>query len=129
VGGDDGVPVLFGHVEQHSLPQDAGGAHHPVDAPPIVDGALHDARAGRHFGHRIGHRDGRAAGCAYFGDDRVRHLARRFLAVHADAEVGHDDIGALAGALECHRPADAATSAGHDDRFPFEHSGHWGRPS
>ena len=62
VGLDDRVPLVFRHVEQHALAQDAGDAHDAVDPAEGVDGRLHDRRAALHRRDRVGVGDRPPAG-------------------------------------------------------------------
>ena len=50
VNGDDVVPFLFGHIEHHTVAQDAGAADRDVQPSEVVDGRLDDALAAVHSG-------------------------------------------------------------------------------
>ena len=118
------IPLVFAHVEQHALTQHARRADDTVDRTPVVDGAGDDLLADVELGDVAGDGDGIAALGRDLGDDGVGNLARRITAVHRHAVVGDDDVGALVGAGEGDRPADAGSTAGDCDVFAFEMSGH-----
>ncbi len=120
MGGDHGVPVVLRHVEEHALTQDAGDADDPVDPAPGIDRTLHDPFARRHFGDGVGDGDGGAAALANLLHHGVGHLTRGLLAVHAHAEVSHDDVRALGRTVQRHSPADAAPGPGHGNRLSLE---------
>ena len=68
--GDDGVPVLVGHVEQHPVSRDARVVDHDVQAA-LLFGGSHQAVGGRALADVAGDGDRRAAG----GVDLVDHVA------------------------------------------------------
>jgi kynurenine formamidase len=47
MSGDDGVPFLLRHVEEHALAQDAGHANGAVDPPVCAHGGGDDERTGQ----------------------------------------------------------------------------------
>ena len=104
VCGDDGVPLVLGHVEQHPLAQDAGHGHDPVDPPPPLDGGVHDPLAAGHRAHVLGHGHGLTAGRLDLFDHGLGHLAGGVLARQSDTDVGHHHLGALGRARQRARP-------------------------
>lgn len=115
VGGDDGVPLRLGHVEEHPLAQDAGHTHDAVDAPVPGEGRVDDALAARHGGDVVRDGDGLSARGLDLLHHAVGDLARRLAALDAHPVVVDDDLGALGGRGECHGPPDAPVSAGDGD--------------
>ena len=89
--GDDGVPLVLGHVEQHPLAQDPGHGHDPVDPSPPLDGGVHDPFTARHRAHVLGDGQRLAAG---------RLTGQR--AGPADAASGSGDDHGLAVEEPCH---------------------------
>jgi hypothetical protein len=85
--GDDVVPFLFGHVEDHAVSQDAGHVDEAVDAAEAVDTGLDDVLAALHGGDGIVIGDGGATGAA----DGVHHLVGGAL-VRAGAVLGHTGV-------------------------------------
>src|SRR5205823_7794777 len=64
VHGDDRVPLLLAHVEDHAVAQDAGAGDERVEAAPPLEGRADEARGAVPGGDRVGVRDGLAAGAA-----------------------------------------------------------------
>ena len=117
VGGDHGVELVLGHVEQHPLAQDAGHRHHAVDAAPPLDGGVHDALAPGHGAHVLGDGHRFAAGALDLLHHGLGDLAGGVLTGQPHADVGHDDLGALGRARQRAGPADAAAPARDHDRL------------
>ena len=92
----------------------------PSMRPNVSIALLHDRRAAVHRrdAARVG--GGAAARVGDLGDDLVGDLARRVVAVDADAVVVDDDRRALGCAGERDRAADAAACAGHCDHLAVE---------
>ena len=69
VHGDDRVPVLIGHVEQHPVPGDTGIVDHDVE-PAEVLGTGDEFIGGASRADVTGHRDGLGAGAS----DLIEHV-------------------------------------------------------
>ena len=52
--GDDGQPVVLGHLVENHIAQDAGVVHHGVDAAEMVHRGLHDLLRRTPGGDRLG---------------------------------------------------------------------------
>ncbi len=124
VCGDDGVPLVFGHVEQHPLAQDAGHGDDPVDLPPPFDGGVHDPLAAGHRAHVLGHGHGLTAGRLDLFDHGLGHLAGGVLARQSDTDVGHHHLGALGRARQRAGAADADPRPGDDHSLSVEEPCH-----
>jgi hypothetical protein len=122
--GDDGIPFILRHVEEHALAQNARHRHHAVDVAVGVDGGRDEALAGVHFRNVVGHGEGLAARLGDLGHDGLGHLAARILTGHRHAVVGHDDLGPLGRRGQRNRPPDAATAAGDRDDLVLEEPCH-----
>ncbi len=85
VDGDDGVPLLLGHVHEHPVAEDPGVVDEDVEAAELVDRLLDHATGAREVGDVLAVRDRLAAGGADLLDDllgrrrgrRLRPRARR----------------------------------------------------
>ncbi len=107
VGGEDRVPLLLGHVEEHPFTQDPGHADDPVEPSVLRQRRLHDPLSARHRGDVVGHRDRLPARRPDLLGDRPRDLAGRRGAVDGDAVVVDDDPRPLRRRRERDRPSDA----------------------
>jgi hypothetical protein len=115
VGGEDGVPFLLGHVEEHPLAEDAGDAHGSVDPAVLGERGVHDAPPARHGGDVVGDGDGLAARRDDLLDDGRRDVRGGFGALARHAVVVDDDPGPFGGAGEGDGPSDAPPGTGHGD--------------
>ena len=122
--GDDVIPLVFAHVEQHALAKHACRADDTVDRTPVVDGGGDDLLANVELGDVASDGDSAAALCRDLGDDGVSDLARWVAAVHRHAVVGDDNVGTLVGTGEGDRLADAGPTAGDCDVLAFEMCSH-----
>src|SRR5439155_1712702 len=71
VDGDDRVPLLLAHVEDHAVAQDAGAGDERVEAAPGLECRAHEARGTVPGGDRIRVGHGLAAGAAYLLHHRI----------------------------------------------------------
>src|SRR5436309_9071114 len=124
VDGDDRVPLLLAHVEDHAVAQDAGAGDERIEAAPGLERRADDARGAVPGGDRLGVGDGLAAGAADLLDHVEGGAARRRAAVERDAVVVHDHPRALGGEPDGDAPSDAAARAGHDRDAAGEHVCH-----
>src|SRR5581483_10703488 len=112
VHGDDVVPLLLAHVEDHPVAQDPGDVDQDVDASEVVERRLDqplaalDRRDGVEIGYRL------AAGGADFVRDLRRRPAARRAAIDVHAVVVDDDVRAFLRQQHRDAAADAAPAAG-----------------
>src|SRR6058998_3307920 len=120
VDGDDRVPLLLAHVEDHPVAQDAGVVHQDVDRAELLDRRLDDALGGREVGDAVGVGDRPPAA----GADRLHHFVgdapRGAAAVDLGAEVVDDHRGPLGREQLGDGAADAAPRARDDRRLALE---------
>ena len=129
---DDGVPLVFGHVEDHAVAKDAGDVDEDVDAAEGVDALADHVLAALGGGDGVVVGDGVAAGggSSYGGRcaDLVAHLVGGAGvvsgAVDVDAGVVDDDVRALLREEQGDGAADAAAGAGDYGVAAFELVGH-----
>ena len=108
VDGDDGVPLVLAHVEDHPLAQDAGAAHEDVEVAELLQGEIDDAPCRRPWWPRSpALASAAAAALRIFVDDLIGRLAGRIAPVHADAVVVDDYRRAVRGQPQRHRAPDA----------------------
>jgi hypothetical protein len=124
MSGDDGVPLVFGHIEEHALPQDPGHGHDAVDPAPRLEGRGNETRTGFHLRDVVGEGDRLATGRRDLGHHRVGHLAARILPGHTDPEIGDDHLGSLSRGGQRHGAPDAATATGDRDHLACEEPCH-----
>ena len=112
---DDDVPLLFGHVEDHPVAQDAGVVDQDVQPAEVVQGLLYHPLAGGHVGDRVVVGDGVAAGVLDRGHHLVgrRRLTVQFAALRAAVVVDHHPR-ALGSQQERMSASDPASGAGHN---------------
>ena len=114
MNGDDVVPFLLGHVENHAVAQDSGAGDHYVQPAEVVDGGLDDFLATLHGGDRLHARHGLAASrpdfLGHLGSYRVVLAG----AIHVDAGVNDDHFCAFCGHFLGNTAPDAAARAGDD---------------
>src|SRR5439155_1546311 len=122
--GDDRVPLLLAHVEDHPVAQDAGAGDERIETAPRLERRADDARGALPGGDRVGVGDGPAAGAADLLDHIESGAARGHAAVEGDAVVVHDHLRALGGEPEGDAPADAAARASDDRDAAGEHVCH-----
>jgi hypothetical protein len=108
VHGDHGVPLLLGHVDEHTVAQDAGVVHEDVEVAERLDGGVDQALAAFPVGHVVAVGDGLAAHALDLGHDLLGRRETATRAVGGAPEVVHDDLGALGGEEEGVLTADAA---------------------
>ena len=73
--GDDMIPLVLAHVEQHPLPQHTGRAHHAVDRTPLLDRGGDDLLTDGELRNVAGHGDRRATRRLDLGNDRISDIA------------------------------------------------------
>src|SRR3990170_736820 len=120
VDGDDGVPFLLAHVEDHAVAEDARDVDQDVDAAEGVDTLADHALAAGKFGDAVVVGDRRPTGGAYLLDYLLGGAGVVTAAVDVDAGVVDDDAGALFREGYGYGAADAATGAGDDGIASFE---------
>src|SRR4051794_37294703 len=125
---DDGIPLLFRHVEGHAVAQDAGIADDDVEPPERLYGLVHQTLSALPIGHVVIVGGRLPAGA----DDLVDRLLRRPVVVPAAvplaAEVVDDDSGALPRQQSSVAETYTAGGAGDDRHLSVEPS-HCGAPS
>jgi hypothetical protein len=116
------VPLGVLEVEDHVRTADAGVVHDDVDAPPRVEGRLHErlAALGRRDVVRVG--DRLATGVGDGSHRLVGWRLARLGAVGRDSHVVHDDARAVPGEPCGLGAADAAAGSGHDRDPALEHA-------
>jgi hypothetical protein len=117
---DDGVPLLFAHVEDHPLAENSRAADDRVQISERLDRGLDHRFAARHRRDALGKRDRPTAARLDLLDHGVRRLARRMPAVHAHAVVVDDHARAGSGASERDGAADPCSATRHDDDLSVE---------
>jgi len=121
VHGDDRVPVLLRHVEDHPITQDAGVVDHDVELAEGVERALDDALGGLEVGHAVAVGDRLAAHLLDLRDHLLRGRGgRRPRAVEVRAEVVHHDLRAVFREEQRLLAADASARAGDDRDLAVE---------
>ena len=124
VGGDDRVPLVLGHVEQHPLAEDPGRADDAVDLAELSTAVSTMRWPPGHLGDRVGDGDGGAAGVGDLLDDGVGDLAGGLGPVGGHAVVVDHDAGALGGTGDGDGPADAPARPGDGDRLALQVPAH-----
>ena len=115
--GDDGVPVLFAHVEDHAVAQDAGVVDDDVQLAEVIDCAIDDPLGRLEVGDALEVGDCLAARRADFLDHVLGRRARLPGAVEVSAEVVHDHLGAVLRQQQRLFAPDAAAGAGDYRNF------------
>src|SRR5271163_1545996 len=120
VHGDDRVPVLFIHVEDHAVAENSGVVHHDVELAEIIDGAFDNALGSFEIGDafEVGH--GLAARRADFFHHVFGRGARLPGAVEMPTEVIDDDLGAMLRHQDRFLASDAAARAGYDRHLSIQ---------
>ena len=111
------VPLLFGHVENHAVPENSGTGDHNVQSTKIIHGGLNDLLATFHAGDRLLTGDGNTAGLLYLGDHLIGHGIVDAGAVNVDARVHDHHLGPLCRHHHSHAAADPPAGAGYDGDF------------
>ena len=125
---DDRVPLLFRHVEDHPLAQDARAADEDVQVAELLERQVHHGPATRHGRHALRARHRLAALGADLAHHLVRGLARRIPPVDAHAVVIDDHLRAGRREIERYRAADARAPSGDDSDLAVEQSHRVGSP-
>jgi hypothetical protein len=112
---DDGIPLVFGHVRQHPVAQNAGIVHQNMQHAKVLDGLVH------HVGGTIPTRDIISIGNCLathrldLGDNLLCCCQVATLAVSGASHIVDYDLGALASELDRVTTSDPTACAGHDD--------------
>ena len=109
---EDRVPLVFRHVEDHPVAQDAGIVDQDVQLAERGDGGFDDALGAVEVGHALEVRHRFAAEGFDFVHDLLRRTGIRSRPVEAAAEVVHDDFGPVFGQEQGFFAADAAAGTG-----------------
>ena len=122
---DDLVPLVFLHVEDHPLAQDAVGGHDDIELAVVIEGAFHEALGELHVGDIADHARAVAAAGLVSLDDTVDAAG---VGAHASlnigAGIGDDDHGALFGERAANPRPHPPGPAGNDGDFPLEMLSH-----
>ena len=118
--GDHRVPVLFIHVEDHAIAQDAGVVHHDVELAEIIDRAFDDALGSFEIGDAFEVGDRFAAGGADFLHHVFGGRARLPGAVEMSAEIIDDDFRAVLRHQQRFLATDTAACAGYHRNFAIQ---------
>src|SRR3990172_6435586 len=106
--GDDSVPLLLAHVEDHPVAQDAGHIDQDVQAAVGIEGAAHNGLAARPRGHGAEAGGALATGRADAADVLVGRGLVEAGAIDGDAGVVDDNPGACSRQGDGDGPAYAA---------------------
>jgi hypothetical protein len=123
------VPFFFGHIEDHSVPKDAGDVHEDVELAPLVQRRADEVFGLVHIRNVAVVRDRFAAGRLYLRYSLGGGRVVLTFAVNRNAKVVDDDLRALACVEQSYFAADAAARTGDDCRLTFELSRHCWAPS
>src|SRR4051794_15060671 len=104
-----GVEVVFGHLDQGPVPDDASVVDEDVDATEGANGGLDDPAGGREVAHRVVRRHRLPSRGFDVGARLRRGIVVAAAAVERHPDVVDDDIGALSGQAQGDLPADAPT--------------------
>lgn len=116
---DDGIPFVFGHIEQGSIAEDPGVIDQDIEASEVVDGGIDEGLSDGEGADGIGVGDGLTAGLSDFFDDGVGGLAGPGTFFGA-AGIIDDDFGTLGGEHQGVFTAETGSSAGDDGDFIFQ---------
>jgi hypothetical protein len=122
---DHGVPLGFGHVDDHTVAQDAGVVDEHVQIAERIDGLLHHALRTVPIGDVVAVDDGLATHRLDLVDDLHGGTEVAALAVHVAAEVVDDDLGAFSREQQRVCAAQAARRAGDDRDASVERTHGW----
>ncbi len=122
VDANNGVPLFFGHVENHAVAEDAGDVHEDVELTPFVEGRAHQVLRLFDIGD-VGEVGDRLAPALLdlLGDERGGGIVFAFT-INRDTKVVDDDAGALSREELGDFGANTAAGAGDDGSFSVEFS-------
>ena len=120
--GDDGVPVVLAHREQHAIAEDAGVVHDDVDVAERVDGLLHHGTGLVEDGDIAAVDDRLAAHCLNLGHDVLGRSGVGATTGGIATKVVDDDFGAFRRHHQCVFAADAAAGAGDQRDLSVENA-------
>src|SRR5690625_4832655 len=114
VNGDDRIPFRFGHVGEHTVPEDARIVDDHVERSIGVDRRGDQVLCTIPGRDVIAVGDGRSAGRLDLVDDGLRGSRVATGAVHVPAEIVHDDPGTLFSEHQRVLTADSSAGPGDD---------------
>src|SRR3984893_14795594 len=117
---EDSVEILFAHVEDHAVAQDAGVVDRDVELAEVVQRALDDALGGLEIADALEVGDRLAAEAADFLDNVLGRRTRLAGSLETAAEIVDHDLGSLPGQQQRFCAADTASSACDDRDFPIK---------
>jgi hypothetical protein len=120
VNGDDGVPLLLGHVHEHPVAKDPGVVDEDVEAAELVERLLDHPLGAGEVGDVLRICSGFSAGGFDLDDDLLRRRVVVAFARERGTEVIDDDVRAGLRQRKRVRPADAASGAGDNRNLPRE---------
>ena len=122
--GDDRVPILLRHVEDHPVAQDARVIDHDVELAKVVDGALKNALGGFEVGDAFEVGYGLAAAGADLPDHLFGGRTRLPGAVEMSPQVIDHHFSAVLRHQQGFFPSDSAPRSGDDRDLAFQKC-HW----
>jgi len=126
--GDDGVPVVLGHLVEDDIAQYAGIVDHAIDAAETVERALDDLTGGSEPGYAIVAGNSLTSVFPDFSDHFLCGRLVAALATERGADVVHHDPRPVLRHQLRDRRADPAAGAGHHYGFPFNYATHYWAP-
>ena len=118
VDGDDGVPLVLGHVHEHPVAQDPGVVDEDVEASEVIERLPDEPRGAGEVGDVLAVRGRLAALCLDLVDDLLRGGVVVPLAGERGAEIVDDDLRACLGERERVCAADPSPGARDDRDLP-----------
>ena len=118
--GDDGIPLILGHIDERSVAQDASIVYEDVEVPEGIYRRADKTTAAVPIGHIVTVADGLAAPLANVRHDLLDRGEIGAGHVAASAEVVYDDLGALCREEDGMLPPDAPACAGNDRDAPVQ---------
>ena len=112
--GDHRIPLVFGHVDQHAVTQNASVVHQDVEVAERFDGAVDEALSALPVGDVVAVDHGLSAHCADFGSNFLRRGDIVTGAIVGSAEIVNNDLGAFSGEQQRVLATDATACSGDD---------------
>ncbi|CAB4816479.1 unannotated protein [freshwater metagenome] len=119
---DDGVPLEFGHREQHAVAQDASVVDDDIEATETVDRLLHHRLSALEAADVAGVGDGFTSSSDDLVGDVLRGASVAAHTIAAGAEIVDDHLGAMMRQEEGVFAANATACAGDDAHTAFTHT-------